>query len=114
MLSTNIKRFSILPAGRRHRRANELLASESMDLLMDRLTELFPNEVIVFDSPPLLVTSEAHSLVQHMGQVVMVVAAGETRRSVVAEAVERLGSAPVSGVILNKSSKRQQAYYGTY
>ena len=32
----------------------------------------------------------------------------------VAEAVERLGSAPISGVILNKAARRQQAHYGTY
>lgn len=115
VLPTSIKRFKVLPAGRRHHRATELLTSDSMRRLLERLTAIYPDEILVFDSPPLMVTSEALALASHMGQIVMVVAAGQTERDVVAQALAKLDSAPVAGLILNKVSPKTSAgYYGAY
>ncbi len=112
---TNIKRFSILPAGIRHRNATELLSSAAMSRFLDRLSRLYPDEIIVFDSPPLMVTSESRVLASHMGQIVLVVAAGETPRDVVNEAIGKLGSTAIAGVVLNKmSANRRAGYYGLY
>ena len=55
--------------------ATELLASEAMAKLLDDLATRYSDRVIIFDSPPLLVTTEARALASHMGQVVLVVRA---------------------------------------
>lgn len=115
VLPTNVDKLSILPAGRQHDQATELLASESMGRLLAQLSERFPDRILIFDSPPLLVTTEARVLATYMGQIVMVVESGKTPRSVVAEALETIGSSEIVGLVLNKANKIETSgYYQGY
>src|SRR5206468_7896557 len=75
LVKTNVERLTLLPAGSRQRRSTELLASEQMAALLRELSSRYPDRIIIFDSPPLLATTEARVLATHMGQIVMVVAA---------------------------------------
>src|SRR6185295_80110 len=59
MLKTNVEKLSVLLSGTKHPRATELLASESMNRLLEELGSRYSDRIIVFDSPPLLVTTEA-------------------------------------------------------
>lgn len=114
MLSTSLPKLRILPAGRRHAHSTELLASESMQQLAQELAERYPDRVVVFDSPPLLATSEAAVLAGLMGQVVMVVEAGKTKREELKEALALLNPDQYVGLVLNKSDRPFGAdyYYG--
>ena len=114
MLQTSLPKLRILPAGRRHAHSTELLASESMQQLAQELAERYPDRVVVFDSPPLLATSEAAVLAGLMGQVVMVVEAGKTKQQEVKEAIALLNPNQYVGFVLNKSSRPFGAdyYYG--
>ena len=110
---TNVDKLSILPAGRRHAHATELLASDAMTLLLDELTARFPDHLFVFDSPPLMVTTESRVLASYMGQVVMVVESGRTQRDVVDEALGMLSKDQFVGLVLNKSREAGAGgYYG--
>jgi receptor protein-tyrosine kinase len=100
---TNVDKLSILPAGRQHGLATEMLASDAMARLLDQLTARFSDRILIFDSPPLMVTTESRVLASYMGQVVMVVEAGRTPREAVKEALGMLGTGKVVGVVLNKS-----------
>ena len=95
---------SFLPAGTRHRRATELLASERMSSLLQRLASRYPDRIIIFDSPPLLATTEARILATYMGQVVMVVAADATPRHVVNQALCTIEQCEVVLMLLNKAT----------
>jgi exopolysaccharide/PEP-CTERM locus tyrosine autokinase len=99
---TSIERLSLLGAGRRHALLTELLASEATETVLAGLTDRYPDRVIVFDSPPMLPTTEARELASHMGQVVVVVAAGATPRAAVSEMMALLHSSPVVGMVFNK------------
>ena len=77
LLKTNIDKLTILPSGTPHARATELLASDAMIRLLDDMAKRYPDRIIVFDSPPLLLTTEARVLASHMGQIVVVVRAGQ-------------------------------------
>jgi len=115
---TNIERLSILPAGRNHDNATELLASASMRELLDHLSDRYDDRIIIFDSPPIMMTTEARVLASYMGQIVMVVEAGVTPRESVSDALASIGSPEVVGLVLNKSREargtRYQGYgYGT-
>lgn len=115
ILRTNIDKLSILPAGRTYARATELLASEAMDRLIADLSNRYPDRLVLFDSPPLLATSEANVLASHMGQIVMVAEADKTPKNALREALTRLeGACDVVGMVLNKSSSQNAGGYGYY
>ena len=112
---TSVDKLSILPAGRRDGHATELLASAAMGRLLDALAQRYPDRIIVFDSPPLMVTTEARVLAAYMGQLVMVIEAGRTPREVVDEALAMLPREQVVGLVLNKSRRDGAGgYYGSY
>jgi exopolysaccharide/PEP-CTERM locus tyrosine autokinase len=112
LLRTNIEKLSILPSGTQHPRATELLASEAMVRLLDDMAARYPDRIIVFDSPPLLLTTESRALATHMGQVVMVVHAGQTAQAAVKEAVHTIEACPVKMMILNQSREAASEGYG--
>jgi Mrp family chromosome partitioning ATPase len=103
MLRTNVDTLSILPAGTSTPRATELLASQAMNTLVDEIANRYPDRIVIFDSPPLLLTSEAHVLASHMGQIVVVVEAEETTQHAVQEALAQLEGMDNVNLIYNKT-----------
>jgi len=116
ILRTNIEKLSILPAGKTYARATELLASDAMDRLITEVATRYPDRLVLFDSPPILATSEAHVLASHMGQIVMVVESEKTPKSALREALSRIdGTCDVISIVLNKSALPSTGdYYGYY
>jgi len=115
LLQTNVERLMLMPAGTRHRQATELLASERMEALLRDLVGRYPNKMIIFDSPPLLATTEAPALAAHMGQIVMVVAADSTSRHAVNQALATIERCEVVLMMLNKAADSDvSTYYGYY
>jgi exopolysaccharide/PEP-CTERM locus tyrosine autokinase len=103
MLRTNVDTLSILPAGTSTPRATELLASSSMSSLVDEIAHRYPDRIVIFDSPPLLLTSESRVLASHMGQIVMVVEAQTTTQHAVKEALHQLEGYQNVNLIYNKT-----------
>jgi len=101
--TTNIPKLSLLPAGHRHPLATELLASTAMDELLRSLVSDFPHQVVIFDGPPLLPTTEAKVLAPRVGQVVLVVEAERTPRHAVEQSVALLEQCPIVMTLLNKT-----------
>lgn len=115
ILRTNIPKLSLLPAGAPRGQATELLASESMQQLLDELASRYPDRIIVFDAPPLLPSTESRVLATRMGQVILVVEAGRTPQKTVMSAMSMLESCPVVMSLLNKTNKSEVGgYYGYY
>ena len=116
MIKTDIAKLTILPAGRTYKRATELLASEAMTRLVEDIGNRYPDRIILFDSPPILATSEASVLATHMGQIVMVVEAERTSQEAVREALSHIQSCEVVNMLLNKATPTPGAdyYYGYY
>ena len=116
MIKTDIAKLTILPAGRTYKRATELLASDAMTRLVEDIGNRYPDRIILFDSPPILATSEASVLATHMGQIVMVVEAERTSQEAVREALSHIQSCEVVNMLLNKATPTPGAdyYYGYY
>ena len=115
LLRTNIDKLSILPAGAPSGRATELLASVQMTNLLEELASRYSDRILVFDAPPLLLSTESRVLASHMGQVVMVVEAERTPQHTVANALTTIESCPVVLPLLNKTSRPEVGnYYGYY
>lgn len=115
ILRTNVPALSLLPAGRRNKHATELLASASMSRLLDDIASRYPDRIVIFDSPPLLLTSEAGVLASQMGQVVLVVEAERTTHSTVREALRQTENCRHVSLIYNKTQpftcSEPYAYY---
>jgi len=115
ILKTNVPTLSILPAGRSNRHATELLASRSMSTLLSEIANRYADRIVIFDSPPLLITTEASVLAAQMGQVVMVVEAETTTQNAVREALRLLDSCKHVNLIYNKiKAFPGTEYYGYY
>lgn len=115
MFNTNIERLRLLPAGRSHKRSTELLASQAMSNLLEEIATRYPDRIVIFDSPPVLLTSEARALANQMGQIVLVVAAESTTQHGVKDTLSRIGSNPNISLVYNKARDFPgMGYYGRY
>ncbi len=112
LLRTNIEKLSILPSGTPHPRATELLASDTMIRLLDDMSSRYSDRIIVFDSPPLLLTTEARVLASHMGQVIIVVNAENTTQAAVKQAIATIESCPLKMMLLNQVRTSKTDGYG--
>jgi len=100
--NTDIPKLSILPAGQRHKQSTELLASNNMRRLLQEVATRYPDRIIMFDSPPILATTEAPVLGSLMGQIVIVVEHEATPQGLVKETLTQLGRTDNVYMLLNK------------
>lgn len=114
ILPTDIRGLSVLPAGSHSETATELLASERMAQIVTRLSQLSTRGIVLFDSLPLLITSEARVLLTLMGQIVLVVRANVTPQHAVKDAVEMIGDKKL-WLVLNQADVHGAIgyYYGS-
>jgi capsular exopolysaccharide synthesis family protein len=93
----------------------ELLSGQRMRSVVAALAERF--DIVLIDSPPVLPVADAMILSGYADAVLLVVAAGQTKRAELRRTVEKLAqaNAPVVGAVLNKSAAQDgYGYYGTY
>jgi len=112
---TELPGLSFLPAGRQESNATELVASARMHQVVSRLGSDNPARLILFDSAPLVVTTESQALAHFAGQVVMVVHANQTPQHVVFDALETLAEDKPVFLVLNQITRHSHAgYYYEY
>jgi protein-tyrosine kinase len=115
IVNTNIPQLRIIPSGLPHEHSTELLASDKMKALAHEISRRYTDRVILFDSPPLLLASQAAVLSQLMGQILIIVEAGETTKENIKSAIDLLDHQKAIGLVLNKTPKGSSgSYYGTY
>lgn len=119
LLKTDLSNLNVIPAGKRHKYSTELLSSQRMYLFAEEVSRRYKDRVVIFDSPPLLVATQAQILAELVGQVVLVIAAEETPQNVVNESISKLANCDVVMTLLNKTKKELDLYgynygYGKY
>ncbi len=119
IVRTDVPNLMVVPVGERHPLTTELFGSHRMEYVLEALGGRNRRRLMVFDSSPLLATSESQTLVSHMGQVVMVVAAGHTPRQTFNLALQCLNDSQYVGLLLNMSrlpasENHYDSYYGEY
>ncbi len=110
--TTDMPNLTLLPVGRAHGHATELLASDRMRRTITELSEGYPDRIMVIDSSPLLQTEEAGVLADIAGQIVFVVAAEQTAYATALDAVARLPRTDNVSLVLNKARKASSTPYG--
>jgi Mrp family chromosome partitioning ATPase len=85
-----------------------------MSALITNIANRYSDRIIIFDSPPLLLTTEARVLATHMGQIVIVVHAEKTLQTSVQHALTSIESCPVKMMVLNQARNGSQGGYAGY
>lgn len=101
---TNIPKLRLMPAGRVHGNAIELLASERIRDMTYEFSTHYSSHVTLFDTVPLLLNSQILLLTSLVGKILVVVEEGKTLRKDIKEAVSLLDQGKAIGMILNKCS----------
>ena len=104
----------VLPAGPQPPNPADLLASPTMEKVLQELRGRF--EHVVLDSAPLLLVTDATILSRLVDGVVLVVESGVTARRALVRAHKILESAGgrILGTVVNKWDARSEGYYGYY
>jgi protein-tyrosine kinase len=114
IVPTDVPRLDFAPWGTVSESATELLASERMRDVVERLATIYRRGIVLFDSPPILLTNESRALGALLGQIVLVVRAGVTPQQAVKDAVGILGEDRHISLVLNGAELKGPAgyYYG--
>ncbi len=112
VLQTDLPNLSVLPAGTPSQQATELLSSARMQSLVNQLC-VDPDVMVIFDSPPLLLTTESRAIAEIAGQALLVVREGSTTQDMLSRALPLLQACPSVSLILNQSISSSHTYgYG--
>ncbi len=119
LLRTNIDNLTVLPAGRQHHLATELLASDRMEHLVEEVVRRYDDRIIIIDSPPVLMSSIPGVLALHVGQTVFVVQADRSTQASVDSALGLISACENIYLLLNKTRTIAgvdgfDGYYGYY
>jgi capsular exopolysaccharide synthesis family protein len=99
--TTSQERLSLLPCGADPQSSPELLEPATLKCLLDGLRKEY--DVIVLDTPPVLVSADAATLAASADGVILVVRAGQTDRGAAELARHRVSAAggQILGAVLN-------------
>lgn len=113
MFRTSVTGLNFISAGQAPEASTELMASARMAAVLKQLFHEDPRTIVVFDSSPLLLTTDSRALADAVDQVLLVVRADLTPRASVTEAIAALGEGHKVGLVLNEyqGTALQQEYY---
>lgn len=111
---TEIENLSVISSGPIPPNPAELLASQTMDTLIEELLAQF--DLVIFDAPPVLSVTDAQILSNKCQGTVLVVNAGEAEKESTLKARDALATskANILGVILNNFVLQRDHYYYQY
>src|SRR5262245_14376312 len=103
---------SVLLPGRTHPRPYELLASSRLEAVMVDMRHQY--DYVLVDTPPVLPVADCRLLGRWVDGFLVVVAAHQTTRKMLSEAIRLLDGAKVMGVVFNGDDRPRRSYYGYY
>jgi succinoglycan biosynthesis transport protein ExoP len=110
----DVPNLDILPSGPVPPFPTEMLSSEAMLALLERLGHLYTH--VVIDSPPILSVTDGVILARIADAVVLVIRHGKSSKHVIRRARDLLlrAGAPITGLVLNSVDLNSPEYYGYY
>ncbi len=115
-ISKNVmENLDVMPAGPIPPNPSELLASESMTEILEKLSERY--DMVIIDTPPVNVVTDSMELAKNVSGTIMVVRYGDTTTDDVDEAMKKIEFFKMNmlGFILNGvKTKHSGKYYSKY
>ncbi|MED3573035.1 CpsD/CapB family tyrosine-protein kinase [Cytobacillus praedii] len=111
---TTINNLSLLTSGSKPPNPSEILSSNSMEILMGKLKEMF--DFVIYDTPPVLAVTDSQVLANKCDGVILVVASGKTTKELALKSLEVLkqARAHILGAVVNGIELSKKEYYREY
>ena len=111
---TEIEHLMVLTSGPIPPNPSELLGSHRMAHVIEQLSQVA--DLVIFDTPPVLVVTDASVLGRQVDGVLLVADAGGTREQALVQTVDELSKTGVNilGIALNRLDRRSRGYYYYY
>ena len=111
---TKIKNVSLISTGILPPNPSEILATEKFNLVLESLKKDF--DIIILDSPPVSIVSDALVLTKKVDQTVIVAANRKVQLKEVENTKKQILNVggKIAGVILNKKKVEKKEYYNKY
>jgi protein-tyrosine kinase len=106
-----VKRLAVVPNATPVETSSEHLLSARMADFINALEAQNPRRIIVFDMPPIMVSDDVLAFAPRVDSFLLVVSQGMTARRTLANAKEVLAEMNVLGVVLNRSTERNDSPY---
>lgn len=112
-INPEIEHLVIAPTKRVESGTSELLSSPRMTAFIDEAKVRYPDRLVIFDLPPVLVGDDVVALSQHLDTILLVVEEGKTQTNDLTRVKELLHDINILGVVLNKGKvvDKQYDYY---
>jgi protein-tyrosine kinase len=108
---SGIPRLVVIPNSKMFEHSSEMLAGARMLELLQVIEAEMPRHIVIFDMPPLLLADDVLTFAPQVDGILLVVAEGMTQRATVEKAKELLADMNLVGVVLNRSSERDNSAY---
>ncbi len=119
LIKTGIGNLVLLPGGTPPENPAELLSSDRMKMLVNEIKHRYKDRYVIFDSSPLLVTSDPIALGGFMDAVLFVIQEGKTSQKAAEDAITLMKGWNILGAVFNNVSQyiknnTYHYYYGSY
>lgn len=118
LIKTPIDKLSFIPGGGIKENPVELIGSNKMKSLISELKSRYKDRYIIFDSSPVMATTEPVILNKMLDGIIMIIKSGETSRESILRAIKVLDKGKMLGVVLNnlefKTNAIMRRNFGTH
>jgi len=104
--------LSVLPASRPAVEPYELLKSPRLEALLDEARRRY--EYVVLDTPPFVPVPDGRIIAKYVDGFLIVVKAHRTPRGALAQTLDLVDPAKVTGLVFNGDNTRRSGYYDAY
>jgi capsular exopolysaccharide synthesis family protein len=104
--------LAVVPSGSPHPAVHKILRSPRLEHLLQEARRRY--DVIVIDTPPLLPVFDSALLARLVDGLLLVVAANQTPRKLLGEALNLVDPAKVLGIVFNRDDRPLFGYYDEY
>ena len=111
---TAVPGLRVLSAGTQPPNPVVLIESQAMQRVISQLSDMA--DLVIFDSPPVLIAADSQLLSSFVDATLIVVETRVTRKEIAQRALEllRRANARLLGITINKARQREQGYYYYY
>jgi capsular exopolysaccharide synthesis family protein len=110
LFTPSVERLVVLPGCTQQENSSELLSMPRTRELVHEITSRYPERIVLFDLPPLLLVDDALAFAPYVDAFLLVVEEGETAKAALAEARDLLQNVNLIGTVLNKAEERTKYY----
>lgn len=111
-INPGLERLVILPVRAALQGSSELLSSPKMIGLAEELKARYPDRIVLYDLPPVLMSDDALAFLQNVECCLFVIQDGATSKADIQRSLELLKGCRILGTVLNKSTNGVKPYYG--